>query len=135
MFIISLEPQTPKVILPGLKWFNVERPAGLLVNAPHMQVRRRCYSPWAGSLLSREGPTPDLAYFTRSNMALPSYVVHPLRTLRNSHTLSNHCRLLQILILPLSIVQWNRLQAHIARLPTFEESVHSQSPNAINVSV
>ena len=29
---------TPKVILPGLKWFNVERPAGLLVNTPHMQV-------------------------------------------------------------------------------------------------
>ena len=27
-----------KVILPGLKWFNVERPAGLLVNTPHMQV-------------------------------------------------------------------------------------------------
>ena len=34
----SSSAPTPKVILPGLKWFNVERPAGLLVNTPHMQV-------------------------------------------------------------------------------------------------
>ena len=33
---------------------------------------------------------------------------------------SNYCELLQILILPLVIVQWNRLPSHIALLSTFD---------------
>ena len=44
--------------------------AGLFVNTPHMQVWHRCSNPWAGGLLSREGLTPDFAYFTRSYMVL-----------------------------------------------------------------
>ena len=58
-------------------------------------------------------------------ISMPSYVVHPLRfILRNSHTLG--VRQIQITVdyyrctfYPLSIVQWNRLPAHISLLPTF----------------
>ena len=53
---------------------------------------------------------------------MPSYVVLPLRTLRNSHILG--FRQIQTTVdyykysfYPLSIVQWNRLPAHISRLP------------------
>ena len=56
---------------------------------------------------------------------MPSYVIHPLRTLRNSHTLG--FRSIQTTVdyykyslYPLSMVQWNRLPAHIALLPTFD---------------
>ena len=56
---------------------------------------------------------------------MPPYVVHPLRTPRNSHTLG--LRQIQSTVdyfkyafYPLSIVQWNRLPAHIALLPTFD---------------
>ena len=56
---------------------------------------------------------------------MPPYVVHPLRTPRNSHTLC--FRQIQSTVdyykysfYPLSIVQWNRLLAHIALLPTFD---------------
>ena len=56
---------------------------------------------------------------------MPPYVVHPLRTPRNSHTLC--FRQIQSTVdyykysfYPLSIVQWNRLPAHIALLPTFD---------------
>ena len=56
---------------------------------------------------------------------MPPYVVHPLRTPRNSHTLG--FRQIQSTVdyykysfYPLSIVQWNRLPAHIALLPTFD---------------
>ena len=56
---------------------------------------------------------------------MPPSVVHPLRTPRNSHTLC--FRQIQSTVdyykysfYPLSIVQWNRLPAHIALLPTFD---------------
>ena len=56
---------------------------------------------------------------------MPPYVVHPLRTPRNSHTLC--FRQIQSTVdyykysfYPLSIVQCNRLPAHIALLPTFD---------------
>ena len=56
---------------------------------------------------------------------MPPYVVHPLRTPRNSHTLC--FRQIQSTVdyykysfYPLSIVQWNRLPTHIALLPTFD---------------
>ena len=56
---------------------------------------------------------------------MPPYVVHPLRTPRNSHTLC--FRQIQSTVdyykysfYPLSIVQWNRLPAHIALLSTFD---------------
>ena len=52
---------------------------------------------------------------------MPPYVVHPLRTPRNSHTLG--FRQIQSTVdyykysfYPLSIVQWNRLPAHIPLL-------------------
>ena len=68
-------------ILPGLKWFKVERPAGLLVNTLHMQVWHRCSNPLADGLLSREGPTPDFANLTRSYMVLlPLTCLHMLFT-------------------------------------------------------
>ena len=58
-------------------------------------------------------------------VAMPPYVVHPLRTPRNSHILG--FRQIQSTVdyykysfYPLSIVQWNRLPAHIALLPTFD---------------
>ena len=56
---------------------------------------------------------------------MPPYGVHPLRTPRNSHTLC--FRQIQSTVdyykysfYPLSIVQWNRLPAHIALLPIFD---------------
>ena len=56
---------------------------------------------------------------------MPPYVVHPLRTPRNLHTLCS--RQIQSTVdyykysfCPLLIVQWNRLPAHIALLPTFD---------------
>ena len=56
---------------------------------------------------------------------MPSYVVHPLRTLRKSHTLG--FRQVQTIVdyykcslYLLSIVQWNRLPVHIELLPTFD---------------
>ena len=56
---------------------------------------------------------------------MPPYVVHPLRTPRNSHTLG--FRQIQSTVdynkysfYPLSIVQWNRLPAHKSLLPTFD---------------
>ena len=56
---------------------------------------------------------------------MPPYVVHPLRTPRNSHTLCFHqiqstVDYYKYSFYPLSIVQWNRLPAHIALLPTFD---------------
>ena len=55
---------------------------------------------------------------------MPPYV-HPLRTLRNSHTLCFHqiqstVDYYKYSFYPLSIVQRNRLLAHIALLPTFD---------------
>ena len=56
---------------------------------------------------------------------MSSYVVHPLRTLRNPHTLG--FRQIQTTVdyykysfYPRSILLWNRLPAHIALLPTFD---------------
>ena len=56
---------------------------------------------------------------------MPSNVVHPLMTLRNAHTLG--FRQIQTTedyykysFYPLSIVQWNRLPAHIILLLTFD---------------
>ena len=56
---------------------------------------------------------------------MPSYVVHPLRTLRNSNTIG--FRQIQTTVdyfkysfYLLLIVQWYRLPAHIALLPTFD---------------
>ena len=72
---------------------------------------------------------------------MPPYVVHPLRTLRNPHTLGfpqiqYTVDYYKYSYYPLSIVQWNQLPAHIALLPTFDFlRGHSQSPSAINVSV
>ena len=58
-------------------------------------------------------------------IGMPPYVFHPLRTPRNSHTLG--FRQIQCTVdyykysfYPLSIVQWNRLPAHIALLHTFD---------------
>ena len=56
---------------------------------------------------------------------MPSFVVHPLRTLRNSHTLGfrqirTTVDYYKYSLYPLSIVQWNRLPAHIALLPIFD---------------
>ena len=56
---------------------------------------------------------------------MPPYVVRPLRTLRNSHTLG-FCQIQSTVdyykysSYPLSIVQWNRPPAHIKLLPTFD---------------
>ena len=56
---------------------------------------------------------------------MPSYVVHPLRTPRNSHTIG-FCQIQSTVdyykysFYPLSIVQWNQWPAHIALLSTFD---------------
>ena len=53
---------------------------------------------------------------------MSSYVVHPLRTLRNSHTpgfrqIQTTVDYYKYSFYPLSLLQWNRLPAHIALLP------------------
>ena len=56
---------------------------------------------------------------------MPPYVVYPLRTPRNSHTLGFHqiqstVDYYRYSFYPLSIVQWNQLPALLALLPTFD---------------
>ena len=79
----------------------------------------------AGGLLSREGQLPDFAYFTRSYMALlPLTCIHMLFTIENSHpwlpSNSNHCRLLQILILSSLNAIEPAASTHIVLLPDFD---------------
>ena len=56
---------------------------------------------------------------------MTSCVIHPLRTLRNSHILGFHqfqttVDYYQYSFHPLSTVQWNRLPAHLVHLSIFE---------------
>ena len=129
VFIISLSPYTKSNIA---RLEMVQRRAArwtLSEYSPYASVTQMLQSLGWRSLEQRRSDS-RLCLFYKIVYGLvaidmPPYVVHPLRTPRNSHTLC--FRQIQSTVdyykysfYPLSNVQWNRLPAHIAILPTFD---------------